>query len=271
MVVAVGDHNQWWWWWSIDTIAVVTGANRGIGFDIAHQLAVHGLTVILTSRDAGVGDEARKVLQERGLTVFFHQLDVVDPSSIKVFAEWVQQDFGGIDILVNNAGVNFNHGTDNSVEFAEQTQADPLFSAKASFIINGELEKSSLLYDPSNPSFERRVWPEFHPPSPIRFETLHGSILKPFVGSFSRFYSSNQSLDIDLANEESKRRLFNRLLYRSKQRGYLELDLVLGKWVEDHIQSMDEDGIKALVDVLDLNPIDHHALRIIISVVSSLM
>ncbi|KAA8540599.1 hypothetical protein F0562_024482 [Nyssa sinensis] len=107
--------------------------------------------------------------------------------------------------------------------------------------------------------------------SPIRFETLHGSILKPFVGSFSRFYSSNQSLDIDLANEESKRRLFNRLLYRSKQRGYLELDLVLGKWVEDHIQSMDEDGIKALVDVLDLNPIDHHALRIIISVVSSLM
>lgn len=43
-----------------------------------------------------------------------------------------------------------------------------------------------------------------------------------------------------------------RLIYRSKQRGYLELDLVLGKWVEEHIQSMDENGIKSLVHVLDL-------------------
>ncbi|KAL9422832.1 hypothetical protein AB3S75_035005 [Citrus x aurantiifolia] len=43
--------------------------------------------------------------------------------------------------------------------------------------------------------------------------------------------------------------------YRSKQRGFLELDLVLGKWVEEHIHSMDENGIKALVDVLNLeNP-----------------
>ncbi|CAI0446796.1 unnamed protein product [Linum tenue] len=63
------------------------------------------------------------------------------------------------------------------------------------------------------------------------------------------------TIPVDLSSEESKRRLFNRLLYRSKQRGYLELDLVLGRWVEEHIRSMDENGIKALVDVLDLeNP-----------------
>lgn len=43
-----------------------------------------------------------------------------------------------------------------------------------------------------------------------------------------------------------------RLLYRSRQRGFLELDLVLGRWVEEHIHSMDVDGVKALVGVLDL-------------------
>ncbi|KAF7135076.1 hypothetical protein RHSIM_Rhsim08G0198900 [Rhododendron simsii] len=93
--------------------------------------------------------------------------------------------------------------------------------------------------------------PTIAPSLLIRPHTLY----RPLVGSFSRAYSYNQPLDIDLSNEESRRRLFNRLLYRSKQRGYLELDLVLGKWVEDNINSMDENGIKSLYDVLDLeNP-----------------
>ncbi|XP_024021619.1 LOW QUALITY PROTEIN: succinate dehydrogenase assembly factor 2, mitochondrial [Morus notabilis] len=66
-----------------------------------------------------------------------------------------------------------------------------------------------------------------------------------------RFYSEN----IDISNEESKRRLCNRLIYGSKERGFLEFDLVLGKWVEENIHSMDENGIKALSYVLDLkNP-----------------
>ncbi|XP_059291655.1 succinate dehydrogenase assembly factor 2, mitochondrial [Lycium ferocissimum] len=81
------------------------------------------------------------------------------------------------------------------------------------------------------------------------------NLYRPLAGTVSRFISSNEAVNIDLSNEESKRRLFNRLIYRSKQRGYLELDLVLGKWVEEHIQSMDENGIKSLVNVLDLeNP-----------------
>lgn len=70
-----------------------------------------------------------------------------------------------------------------------------------------------------------------------------------------RCSSTSTNPHIDLSNEDSKRHLFNRLLYRSKQRGFLELDLVLGKWVEDHINSLDADGIRALINVLDLeNP-----------------
>ncbi|XP_052175832.1 succinate dehydrogenase assembly factor 2, mitochondrial isoform X7 [Diospyros lotus] len=85
------------------------------------------------------------------------------------------------------------------------------------------------------------------PTSPIHSQFLR----RHSVGSILRFYSSNQSLDVDFSNEESKRRLCNRLLYRSRQRGFLELDLILGKWVEEHIHSMDENGIKSLVNVLD--------------------
>ncbi|KAL5717695.1 hypothetical protein ACHQM5_010668 [Ranunculus cassubicifolius] len=76
------------------------------------------------------------------------------------------------------------------------------------------------------------------------------------LGPISNFSYKSQSFNVgDLSNEENKRQIVNRLLYRSKQRGYLELDLVLGNWVEEHISSMDEPKIKALVDVLDLeNP-----------------
>lgn len=115
--IPYSDHQRWW---SKETIAVVTGGNRGIGFEICRQLAAHGLTVILTSRDASAGAESIKILQEGGLDVVYHRLDIVDESSINHFVEWLQQNYGGLDILVNNAGVNFNLGSDNSVENARK-------------------------------------------------------------------------------------------------------------------------------------------------------
>lgn len=69
------------------------------------------------------------------------------------------------------------------------------------------------------------------------------------------FQQSAAATTIDLSSDESRRRLLNRLVYRSKQRGFLELDLVLGNWVEQHIHAMDEANIRALLQVLDLeNP-----------------
>ncbi|KAH6758667.1 Rossmann-fold superfamily protein [Perilla frutescens var. frutescens] len=125
--IPYSDHQRWW---TSETIAVVTGGNRGIGFEIVHQLALHGITVILTSRETAVGEEAAKVLQEGGLNVVFHQLDIIDLSSVDAFSEWVKEQYGGIDILINNAGVNYNAGSDNSVEHAEQVIRTNYFGTK---------------------------------------------------------------------------------------------------------------------------------------------
>uniref|UniRef100_M0ZG26 Carbonyl reductase n=1 Tax=Solanum tuberosum TaxID=4113 RepID=M0ZG26_SOLTU len=87
--------------------AVVTGANKGIGFEICRQLASHGVLVILGARDEKRGIEALEKLKGFGLAenVVFHQLDVVDNSSIDSLAEFIKIKFGRLDILVNNAGI----------------------------------------------------------------------------------------------------------------------------------------------------------------------
>ena len=86
-------------------VAVVSGANRGIGFEICRQLAQQGLHVVLTSRDAAKGRSACGKLAAQGLPVEFHQLDVTDALSMATLAAFVQEKFGGADVLVNNAGV----------------------------------------------------------------------------------------------------------------------------------------------------------------------
>ncbi|CAK8560864.1 unnamed protein product [Lathyrus sativus] len=87
--------------------AVVTGANKGIGFAVCKQLASKGLTVVLTARDQNRGLEAVEKLKHLSLPglVLFHQLDVSDPPSITSFADFIKNQFGKLDILVNNAGI----------------------------------------------------------------------------------------------------------------------------------------------------------------------
>ncbi|KAJ0967101.1 hypothetical protein J5N97_024018 [Dioscorea zingiberensis] len=87
-------------------IAVVTGANKGIGLEIVKQLASNGVMVLLTARDEKRGNEAVENLIESGVSdVLFHQLDVSDPASVASLAEFIKTKFGKLDILINNAGV----------------------------------------------------------------------------------------------------------------------------------------------------------------------
>lgn len=89
----------------VQRVAVVTGANRGIGKEVARQLALRGLIVVLTSRDEAQGSKAAQQFQKEDLPVRFHVLDVTDPASIRTFVDFMTRDLGRCDVLVNNAGV----------------------------------------------------------------------------------------------------------------------------------------------------------------------
>ena len=80
--------------------AIVTGANRGIGFEIAKQLAENNFTVIIAARNEKEGEAAA-----RKINAHFILLDMADPKSIAAFPERVRQNFPEIDVLVNNAGI----------------------------------------------------------------------------------------------------------------------------------------------------------------------
>lgn len=88
--------------------AVVTGSNKGIGFETVKMLASNGVKVVLTARDEKKGNEAIQKLKQFGLSdqVMFHQLDVTDSASITSLVQFFKTQFGRLDILVNNAGVS---------------------------------------------------------------------------------------------------------------------------------------------------------------------
>ncbi len=88
-------------------VAVVTGANRGMGLETCRQLAERGMTVVLTSRDAQKGERAVSQLQQEGLAVAYRQLDVTAPASVEALSDYWVEHHGRLDGLVNNAGAMF--------------------------------------------------------------------------------------------------------------------------------------------------------------------
>ncbi|KAJ0181935.1 hypothetical protein K1T71_002657 [Dendrolimus kikuchii] len=87
-------------------VAIVTGGNKGIGFEIVKGLCLkYDGVVYLTARNAERGLNAIKKLQELGFKPLFHLLDVTDERSIEEFAAYISKNHSGIDVLVNNAGV----------------------------------------------------------------------------------------------------------------------------------------------------------------------
>lgn len=97
---------------TLQRVAIVTGANRGLGFETCRQLAQQGYQVVLTSRDAAKGQAAVQQLRQRGGKVIYHPLDVTSQESINQLRDFVVREFGRADVLVNNAALYLDEGRD---------------------------------------------------------------------------------------------------------------------------------------------------------------
>ncbi|MEU8123444.1 SDR family NAD(P)-dependent oxidoreductase [Spirillospora sp. NPDC049024] len=87
------------------TVAMVTGANKGIGRAVAEDLAGRGMTVLVGARDRRRGEEAAEALRAAGGDVHSVLLDVTDDATVQDAAKWVEERYGRLDVLVNNAGI----------------------------------------------------------------------------------------------------------------------------------------------------------------------
>jgi NAD(P)-dependent dehydrogenase (short-subunit alcohol dehydrogenase family) len=99
-------------------VALVTGANKGIGFQIAKDLVAQGFTVLIGSRNLANGEAAASQIGENAIAI---QLDVTDHASVTTAAQRVTSDFGRLDVLVNNAGISNAGHSDSTFEEVVQS------------------------------------------------------------------------------------------------------------------------------------------------------
>ncbi|MGI9031372.1 MAG: SDR family oxidoreductase [Ilumatobacteraceae bacterium] len=93
---------------TVDRVVVVTGANRGIGFELCRQLVAAADTVVLGSRDLEAGERAAAALPDEGGTVIARHLDVRDQRSLDDLAAELRKTHGRVDVLVNNAAIHYD-------------------------------------------------------------------------------------------------------------------------------------------------------------------
>jgi NAD(P)-dependent dehydrogenase (short-subunit alcohol dehydrogenase family) len=93
------------------TIALITGANKGIGFATAQLLGGRGWTILLGARDESLGTAAEQELIAAGAEARFVRLEVTDEQSVAAAAAWIDAEYGTLDVLINNAGIARGDGT----------------------------------------------------------------------------------------------------------------------------------------------------------------
>jgi NAD(P)-dependent dehydrogenase (short-subunit alcohol dehydrogenase family) len=155
------------------SIALITGANKGIGYATARILGSQGWTVLAAARDEGRGRKAAHELAGEGIDVRFVQFDVTDEESIAKAASWIDAEYGLLDVLINNAGIARGDGSGKPSETTLATMRTvydtnvfgvvavtnamlPLLRrAEAARIVNVSSEVGSIgsMTDPDSPLF----------------------------------------------------------------------------------------------------------------------
>lgn len=103
-------------------VALVTGGNRGIGFEVCRQLAERGITVLMGTRDLQQGRKVATSLQKLGLSVSVMKLDITNENQILSAVKFVAKNYGQLDILINNAGA-----------FLDSVRVDPEYGRGSAF------------------------------------------------------------------------------------------------------------------------------------------
>ena len=151
-------------------VALVTGATRGIGREIARQLALRGMRVLVGARDPARGDATAEALRAEGLDASALPLDVTDPASVRDAARRIERAHGRLDVLVNNAGIMLDRGvppTDVPMDTLRATYETNVFAvvrvtqallpllrrSDAPRVVNASSELASLARN-SDPGFE---------------------------------------------------------------------------------------------------------------------
>jgi NAD(P)-dependent dehydrogenase (short-subunit alcohol dehydrogenase family) len=118
-------------------VALITGANKGLGLETARQLGRMNITVLLGARDTSKGEAAAKKLSAEGIDARALQLDVTSDKDRDAAARFIQENFGKLDILVNNAGIAVDGGwggnttSSTTPQALQQTFATNLFATVA--------------------------------------------------------------------------------------------------------------------------------------------
>ena len=189
-------------------VALVTGANKGIGYEISRQLAQQGITVVIGARDETRGAEAATRLRAEGLDAHHMRLDVTDASTLEPLPRFFEERFGRLDILVNNAGTLLDEGTPLSeldVKILRQTFETNFFGAfavtkallplirrsEAGRIVNVSSQLGSLA-DIGHPDSAYSGFVGFaYPASKVALNALTGLLAKELRGTIVKVNSAD--------------------------------------------------------------------------------
>jgi NAD(P)-dependent dehydrogenase (short-subunit alcohol dehydrogenase family) len=175
-----------------ERIALVTGANQGVGFQVAKELVKHGVTVLVGSRNLERGEAAAK---EIGPGALAQQIDVTDAASIAAAAERIRTEFGRLDLLVNNAAISNTRKGDLSLEeYTRTSQASiiPLEEVRAIWETNvfGVLAVYQAMLPLLRLSSDARI---VNVSSSVGSLTLNADPATPFRAIFTPGYSASKT------------------------------------------------------------------------------